>query len=390
MSVFKKLLRPLQLDEHGQPKREATYTAKFRFQGKQYVIATKLTDKEEAQRVERNTVKALNAGRFEVLDAMRLRDTHSVTLRDIIEIYKARATCADRTRRANIGAIRLIIRRAEVHAKKTDPEIDALPVSILTAELLSDYQQAVLRAAGEDKLKQGSAAVSANSMRRQARSLFSADMLEYYAHLKLPAELTRFLRVKNLPEPDLRFRMLPAELIAAIRSGAVALRAADPNAYRIYLLAMGCGLRKKEIASAQFNWLEDAGAGRWQIHIQTTADFKPKDTSDRIIPMEAMVRDELVTLRVPALPGQPEYILTGHKTERTDAAFDRFSAWLVSLGWTRKKKAHELRKLFGSLVADQAGLSAAQDLLGHSSPEITKAHYVGQVRLPDINVFRVA
>ena len=54
---------------------------------------------------------------------------------------------------------------------------------------------------------------------------------------------------------------------------------------------------------------------------------------------------------------------------------------------TIEEAAHELRKIFGSLVTQQAGLRAAQELLGHSSYATTEKYYAGQVDLPKVTIF---
>lgn len=122
----------------------------------------------------------------------------------------------------------------------------------------------------------------------------------------------------------------------------------------------------------------------------TEEDFRPKSGHDRMVPLEPIAYEELASMRIPRIDDALEHILVGHKTERYDQAFDRFSAWMNGLGWTRKKKAHELRKIFGSYVNQQAGLSAAQDLLGHADPNTTKGYYVAAVDLPQIKIFAAA
>jgi integrase len=45
---------------------------------------------------------------------------------------------------------------------------------------------------------------------------------------------------------------------------------------------------------------------------------------------------------------------------------------------------HRLRKQFGSTVATEFGLFAAQKYLGHTSPTVTAKYYAAQTELPEL------
>jgi integrase len=155
----------------------------------------------------------------------------------------------------------------------------------------------------------------------------------------------------------------------------------------IYLLAFGCGLRSGEIKYGRQHWIETGIDGRSVLHIQLEADFDIKDHQSRMVPLEDIILTELRELMPATERGKPDYILSGNATERTDQAFRRFAVWIKKCGLDRIKAAYELRKVYGSLVTQQAGLRAAQELLGHSSYHTTESYYVDQVELPRITIF---
>jgi integrase len=121
---------------------------------------------------------------------------------------------------------------------------------------------------------------------------------------------------------------------------------------------------------------------------QTESDFRPKGNRERCLPLEPWLAAELESV-LAATNG--DYILTGHMSERCDDTFRRLNAWLTVQGWDRRLKVHELRKLFGSLVTQQAGIRAAQVLLGHANVSTTEACYADPAAsIVPIRIFQAA
>jgi integrase len=259
-------------------------------------------------------------------------------------------------------------------AHADDATIDDQSASLLTAHLIIDYQARVRTAAGGDPVAVNRATTTANSYRRQARSLFARDNLTIYRDLKMP-DLADFMGARKLREPRHDYVRVDGELVRRIMDAAPALRTADPNAYRVLVMALGMGLRKREIAFAQWDWLQQETGGRLTLVLRCTDRFRTKTNEPRAVPVPLAVYNELHMMRqAQAQPAGPHF-LEGCETERLNT-FRRFSAWLQGMGWTRLKKAHELRKMFGTEIHEQAGLASAQKLLGHSSASVTLSHYV--------------
>lgn len=347
-------------------------------------------NREEALKKLRGIAKAAEAGRWAALDDTKLRQ-ELASIGDVIACLQSRWTGGPRSLSAYVTSLRCTMRwaRPELH-DATDDSLAQQSTRILTPDLMRDMQTEILKSAGDDCTRQDSARTTANTHRRNVRAMFGSRLRDIYLHLVLPRSLDAFLAVKPLREPTRQFRMPPADLLANIRIASAALRQADANGYRIFLLSLGAGLRRNEISHARWSWLRTVDTPQGPRHtmtIQTEPDFRPKGRRSRTIPIEPVTFAALQQLRIaPADGTAPVYILEGGLSERTQLAFARFGEWLTGLGWDRRKKAHELRKVFGSYVNEQCGLSAAQDLLGHSTPNLTKSYYVGQVNLPQVRV----
>src|SRR5690349_11849989 len=65
-----------------------------------------------------------------------------------------------------------------------------------------------------------------------------------------------------------------------------------------------------------------------------------------------------------------------HQYYRCNTHFARLSAWLRSKSIPAQKPLHELRKEFGSLVCEQAGIFAASTQLRHGEIRVTASFYL--------------
>jgi integrase len=138
------------------------------------------------------------------------------------------------------------------------------------------------------------------------------------------------------------------------------------------------------------------------IPLRTKKGFKTKTGKARLVPLEHAVWLELESLKpivampatAPVDPGadittavSADYVLTGSAHERLEESFRRLGTWMTGLGFNRKKKAHELRKHFGSAAADQLGDRIAPKLLGNSA-DVFHAHYDAMRVTPEVKMFQ--
>jgi integrase len=70
-----------------------------------------------------------------------------------------------------------------------------------------------------------------------------------------------------------------------------------------------------------------------------------------------------------------DFVLTGHKTDRTENIFRKIGEWLRALGWKTEKTNHALRAYSGCQVAMKYDIYRAQSWLRHRSVTTTQGDY---------------
>jgi integrase len=156
------------------------------------------------------------------------------------------------------------------------------------------------------------------------------------------------------------------------------LKPNDVYSYLLFLLALGAGLRLQEAAHVKWEDITSNG-----ICVRNDSVHRTKTNEGRRIklgagllamieeyrrfPLEWVIPDE----RSPKLGRSPR--------RRCISAARRLAKWLrIKLEEDGlKNPTHWLRKVFGSVVAQEYGMLAASRYLGHSSIEVTEAVYVG-------------
>lgn len=212
----------------------------------------------------------------------------------------------------------------------------------------------------------------AGSVLRQARSVFSSDMLEHY---ELP-ESFDFTKVKP-PAAKLKgFKPASDGRYAKAWDYFYGIADSDPQLHIAFKLMAEYGLRNSEAARAKRHWLVE--------HCLSVEISKTKAV--RQLPYQSDNDRELFLSHNASGLWAGDYILRGHKTERRTDLWRRLNAKLKELGFTGNKKAYELRKYFGSQVAKQTkSVWLAAEMLGNT-PEVAKASYVGLLETPKYNI----
>lgn len=255
--------------------------------------------------------------------------------------------------------------------------IDSVRLERITPDLVSHWQRQFVRKAGKSPAAQASARRSSNSYIRCARSLFSPKLMKTLPFSDLPKPLP-FDGVELLETGSTRyFSRIDAEsLIAAANAE---LKEAEPEAYKVFLLALFGGMRKAEIDSVEWSavdWKRNLIILRPTKYLQLkTAD------SEGLIALDPEVMTELSELKeaskgpfIIASKRRPK-VGSSRQYYRCEGVFDRLSTWLRSKGVTANKPIHELRKEIGSLVATEHGIFAASQFLRHSDITTTARHY---------------
>lgn len=360
---------------------------------------TKAQAQQRARALYREIVQCLDAERYADLDRTKLKTPASATLGELFLLYDRFARCEPRTKTNNKGALRIILRRGLAQPQLEDEALERLPLTTLTRQLAKAFQDALLRAAGSDYLAQETVKTNANSLLRQAKSLFAArpqnNLLENYADagLRLPDSVAEFKRTALFPEPDHKFQPPPEDVVRRVHAAAPQLRQTDPEVYKAYLLAYGCGVRRKEIVFLCGSWIRHEtgadGIERHAIEYRTRANFQVKNKKTKWVPMEDFVWRELIALKpllaTPAVSDVENYVLDGDERARYDT-FKRLGAWMRSQGWMLRKKAHGLRALYSCINGLRFGSDVACRLVGNSR-DVFDRHYFGLLNLPAVQMF---
>jgi len=169
-----------------------------------------------------------------------------------------------------------------------------------------------------------------------------------------------------------------AELIQSARDD---LAETDQEAFKVLLLSAMVGLRRKEIDLLPWS------AFHWDlniIRIEHTQHFSPK-TDDSAA--DVAVDPELMTVfrGYRARAPKTEFVIASENAPRPgvlygfyrcEKVFERLTSWLREHGIRSDKPIHELRKAFGSLICQKAGIHQASRALRHSDIRTTSAVYV--------------
>jgi hypothetical protein len=246
----------------------------------------------------------------------------------------------------------------------------------VTPAKIQEWKLSFLARAGSDVTALRTARISANAILRRARSLFSPRKLRHLA-LALPRPLP-FEGIEFEARQSMKYRS-EIDVEKLIRRARRELEHNDPEAYKVFLLALGIGLRRKEIDLLEwpsFRWNENV------LRIQPTRYFHPKsEDSIADLPVDpelmeifrkylAGAKGQFVIRNDrPPLPPRP------HQYFRCDPIFDRLVGWLRKHGLNGNKPLHALRKEYGSLLTRRYGIHAASRALRHSDLRTTSEHY---------------
>jgi integrase len=246
----------------------------------------------------------------------------------------------------------------------------------VTPAKVQDWKLSFLAKAGDDPIALRKARISVNAIIRRARSLFSPRKLRHVT-LTLPTPLP-FEGIEFETRQSMKYRS-EIDVDKLIGEARQELEKTDPEAYKVFLLALGLGLRRKEIDLLEwpsFRWKENF------VRIEPTRYFHPKsEDSLADLPVDSELMDIFrkyhaqakgsFVIRSPRHPLPPR----SHQYFRCDPIFDRLVVWLRKHGLDGNKPLHTLRKEYGSLLTKIYGIHAASRALRHADLRTTSEHY---------------
>lgn len=158
-------------------------------------------------------------------------------------------------------------------------KIDAKPLADLTPSVVLAWRNRFMKAARTPEAR-GRAAVTVNSLVRNAKALLSKKVRPFIEQvMQLPSPLF-FEGVSAEPEPSLRYRSkMDAEAI--LRTAQRELAAQDTEAFKLLLLTLVCGLRRSEADTLMWSQFD---FGRRVLVIEDTEHkrLKSKDSAGDI------------------------------------------------------------------------------------------------------------
>lgn len=357
--------------------REASkkYYLRATIAGKQYYQSLQTDNKEEATRLARVKIKAIESGHIADLTKTRVK-RNVATIGEIVDVYLATVARVGKPRpstaRSNAWALLRLVTQtlglADADAARKASSI------ILTEKLAIDFASLRIPVTGSEQDK-ARARVSVSSMLRQARAVFKRSWRGAYrqAELVIPDTVRDFVEEYVCDNPVADWKEPPPEEIGPILEAGPRLRETHPDLWPVWLLAFHVAMRAGEIARAQWDWFEARDGRMWfRDKRRPEQGYVPKGGHEGWTPLSDSVWNQLKQLR---REGDPFVIPGGTPTARRHLVNRDFAAWMRSLGWTRRHKAHELRAWRGNIWRHQVNESAMKDWLRHTSVSVGVKHY---------------
>ena len=162
-------------------------------------------------------------------------------------------------------------------------KIEEAPLSVLTPEAIQAWRIRFVAQAGKSPVLQRTKKISANSLIRQARSLFSKKILKFITGVQHPSPIP-FAGCEMFPRESMRYNSTidPGALLQAANKE---LAITDPEAFLTLLLAIGAGLRRGEIDKLLWRQI-DFQAGTIRIEATEAGGLKSEDSAGAV-PIEA-------------------------------------------------------------------------------------------------------
>ena len=290
--------------------------------------------------------------------------------------------------------------------------VDATPLRFFREENLSKWRKAYLAGHQHNQEKLMSSTRSANSCIRAGKAIFASEVRSKIPHVKLPDPIP-FSTINLQQEGENKYRSQianPEELLtvgshelamattqseiqaAWVHAGqtgdapeatpAERIRAdlsvfRKQEAYKVLVLGLCAGLRRGEIDTLLWSQVDFAASCLW---IETTDVHAPKADSSGKIPLDPHIMDMFKTWQSSA---KDEFVVQGCAPRvgadkvhyRANRAHEELIKWLKIKGVTSRMPLHTLRKEYGSIICDQAGIHAASRLLRHANISQTAAVY---------------
>lgn len=282
-------------------------------------------------------------------------------------------------------------------ALKWQAKVDAIKLESLTPADVVAWKNSRLREAEADPMAKRRAIVTVNSLIRNSKALFGKKILPFIEQsVTIPRPLP-FDGVTLEKAPSMRYvsRMDPYSILALARE---AMGETAPEAFKVMILALVCGLRRSEIDNMLWRAFDFPNS---MLRVETSEfhELKSEDSAG-LIDLDA---DTLALFRgYRAKAPTATFVIATTKRTRTaknpintrkartyrcDPVFKTVINWLRTQGVETAKPLHTLRKEIGSIIASEHGIFEASRYLRHSDIRITSAIYADKKKIITPNAF---
>jgi len=261
-------------------------------------------------------------------------------------------------------------------------KVEAVPLERITPDKIQRWKVGFVKErASEGPLAERTARGTVNTVLRNARGLFSKAIMETVAKtITLPSLLPFDGEKIFFKKSQLRATRYTSKIDAArlVRLAMGELREQDPDAFAAFLLALLCGMRRKEIDALQWEAV-DFAAGT--IYVEPTDFGGTKSAeSEGWVHADPELIEFLKSVKADARgPFVVESATPPRRSKgakyRAEETFQKLIEWLRSKGVADRKPLHTLRKECGTHVYEAAGLFAASRHLRHSDTRVTANFY---------------
>jgi integrase len=263
--------------------------------------------------------------------------------------------------------------------KEWRERVDAVPLASLLPADVQAWKNRRLRAVEADPLAKRRAITTVNSLIRNAKALFGKKVLPFVEQkLTVPRPLP-FDDVGMEKGPSLRY-VSKVDAYALLARAREELAENEPEAFKVLILALVCGLRRSEIDHLLWRTFD---LSHGLLHIENTEYHQLKsedsageidlddDTAALFKGFRARASKSLFVIESPNAPRADRKA----RCYRCNAVFKRVNEWLRIQGVDTMKPLHTMRKEIGSIIASEHGIFEASRYLRHSDIRITSAIY---------------
>lgn len=256
-------------------------------------------------------------------------------------------------------------------------EIDAVALEKITPAKIQQWRQANISQFSDDPIAKRKRTVTTNSQIRNGKALFSKRILPF-----IKQEL-------ELPDP-LPFEDVQAEKVGSLRyhsridarklmeDAETEVKDRYPESYKIFLLALVCGLRVSEIDHLLWSSVD---LDNQTLHVRSSKYHQLKsEDSEGLLNLGEIVTEHLKECKKHAVD---QFVIIASEANKKQTQYyyrcqkhvNVLRNWLREQGIDDQKPIHTLRKEVGSLIASEQGIFAASRYLRHSDIQVTAAYY---------------